>query len=346
MSISTESIKPSINNDPTYRYVSVGFLVVASIAIFLILWFIRDEVPLREPRTITLYSFTAMESVMEQALIPAFQDFWMESHQERVEFINTFAGAGVITRQIMTQFPAEIAILSSELDARRLVGEGVINAASWQELQSKPKFCRTPIVLFVRDDIEVEINGFDDIDYAYMDVMIPDPLISGEGQMTSLAIYGSRLRQGDGEKAALAFTLDAFANVKNRPSNSQDALEQFHAGIGDVLFNYEAARAFHPGASELKVIYPRSTIMVEPIAVAIHQNIPPQQEKLITAFLDFLWDQSAQRILSDYGFQTINTSNRPEFAPAADHDIFTLSSLGTALDLNRSVIDPLLKQQE
>ena len=344
MSIQTESIKPSINNDPTYRYVSVGFLVIASIAIFLVMWFIRDEVPLKAPRTITLYSFTAMETVMEQALIPAFQDYWMDTQQDRVEFINTFAGAGVITRQIMTQFPAEVAILSSELDARRLVSEGIINAASWQELQSRQKFCRTPIVLFVRDDLPIEINSFDGIDFEGLNVVIPDPLISGEGQMTSLALFGSRLRQGDSEEAALKFVSAALGNVKNRPSNSQDALEQFHAGIGDVLFNYEAARSFHPGASKLKVIYPISTIMVEPIAVAIHQNVLPGQERLITGFLEFLWDDTAQKILSDYGFQTINTSTEPEFVPAPDPDIFTLNDLGNAIDLNRNVIDPLLKQ--
>ncbi len=346
MSDPTANDNSQYKNEPAFRYVSGGVIFLACITILLILWFTRNDIPIKAPRTITLYSFAAMETVMEQALIPAFQEYWMKEEEERVEFITTFAGAGVITRQIMTQFPAEVAILSSELDARILVTEGIINAATWQELKSKQKFCRTPIVMFVRDNIPVTVSGFDDIDFTDLKVIIPDPLISGVGQMTSLALYGSRIRQGDSHEQALGFTLDAFASIRNHPSNSQDALEQFHAGIGDLLINYEAARAFHPGAIELKVIFPLSTIMVEPFAVTIDRNIRSQQESLISAFLDFLWEEHAQKLLSDYGFRTINTASQPEFAPAPVHDIFTLNSLGSASELNRTVINPLLKQSE
>ncbi|MEA3287420.1 MAG: hypothetical protein U9Q77_08610 [Candidatus Marinimicrobia bacterium] len=31
---------------------------------------------------------------MEQAILPAFQDHWLKQHEERVEFITTFAGSG------------------------------------------------------------------------------------------------------------------------------------------------------------------------------------------------------------------------------------------------------------
>lgn len=343
MSIQPENIKPSIAKDPTYRYVSVGFLVVASIALFLVMWFTRNNIPVKAPRTLTIYSFAAMETVMEEALIPAFQDHWYHKSDERVEFVTTFSGAGVITRQVMTQFPAEVVILSSELDARRLVGAGMLNTANWLDLSSKQKFCRTPIVMFVRNDPDTRIQEFGDINFDDMNVIIPDPLISGEGQMTALALYGSRVRRGEDHETALKYISDVFSGLRRNPSNSQDALEQFHAGIGDVLFNYEAARDFRSEGKDLFMIFPTSTIMVEPVAVAIDKNVAQDQEEVVNAFLDFLWSNKAQKLLSDFGFQTINTAEEPEFAPAPDHDIFTLNDLGTAIELNRRVIDPLLK---
>ncbi len=342
MSILTDSGESQYKNDPVYRFTSFIIPALVAIIILLFLWFSRDQVRIKEPRTITLYCFSAMEPVMEQALLPAFQDHWLKKHQERVEFITTFAGSGIITRQIITKFPAEVAILSSELDARRLVSGGIINIATWQEIQKQDKFCRSPVVLFVSDDIHTPIHNFDDIDYENMNVIISDPLTSGEGQMTGLAIYGSQLRQGLSHEEALLFTQAAFSKTQNHPSNSQDALEQFYAGLGDILFNYEAAASYHPGPTDSWIVYPERTIMVEPVAIMIQNNISPEQSDLINNFIDFLWSATAQRKLSEYGFQTINTSTEPEFAPASNHDIFTLDSLGNANSLNRNIIDQLL----
>ena len=151
MSISTGNVEPPYKNDPVYRLTSILFPVFVAVLVLLFIWYSRDQVRIKEPRTISLYCFSAMESVMEQALLPAFQQHWLKQHQERVEFITTFAGSGVITRQIMTRFPAEIAILSSELDARRLVRGGILTASAWQDLHQQKKFCRSPIVLFVND---------------------------------------------------------------------------------------------------------------------------------------------------------------------------------------------------
>ncbi len=342
MSISAGNIEPSYKNDPAYRITSIVFPVLVAVVVLLFIWFSRNQVRLNEPRTITLYCFSAMESVMEKSLLPAFQQYWLKEKQEHVEFITTFAGSGVITRQIMTRFPAEVAILSSELDAQRLVG-GVITVATWQEIHQHKKFCRSPIVIFVSDSIQRPIHNFEDIDFKTMDVVIPDPLTSGEGQMAVLALYGSRLRQGFSHKQAFEYVKAALTETLNKPSTSQAAIEQFQAGIGDVLFNYEAA-VFHNKLNPLKVIHPNRTIMTEPIAVAIQKNITSKQAEIINSFMTFLWSADTQRKLSEAGFQTINTSTQASFGPSSQNDIFTLDSLGTALDLNRSVIDPLAAQ--
>jgi len=227
MSISTGNIEPSYKNDPAYRVTSILFPALIGIIFLLFIWFSRDEIKLKEPQTIPLYCFSAMESVMEQGLLPAFQEHWLNNKQEQVKFITTFAGSGVITRQIMTRFPAEVAILSSELDAQRLVGSGIITVAAWQDIQRRPKFCRSPIVLFVRQDNPFTITTFDDINFEKMNVIIPDPLTSGDGQMASLALYGSQIRRGVDKATAFEFTRKALAESRSHPSTSQAAMEQF-----------------------------------------------------------------------------------------------------------------------
>ena len=342
MSISVKNGESQYKNDPVYRYTSAIVLLLFVTIILLLVWYSRDQVQIKEPRIITLYSFSAMETVMEQSILPAFQDYWLIQHQERVEFITTFAGSGVVTRQIMTRFPAEVAILSSELDVHRLVRGGIINHDTWQNLRQEDSFCRSPIVLFISEDIQTPIHGFEDIDFETMNVIIPDPLTSGEGQMAGLALYGSQIRRGLNHIQSLNFMKNAFANAVSHPSTSQDALEQFYAGLGDVLINYEAAASYHPGVSETNVVHPKSTLMVEPVVVAIEHNIIPKQTEIIYDFIDFLWSSEVQQKLSEYGFQTINTSEQPEFVQASEVDIFTLDSLGTANDLNHSIIDQLV----
>ena len=102
MNISTKNVDSPYKNEKAYRVTSILFPLLVAASVLLFIWFSRDEIKQKEPRTITLYCFSAMESVMEQALLPAFQDAWFKHNQERVEFITTFAGSGVITRQIIT----------------------------------------------------------------------------------------------------------------------------------------------------------------------------------------------------------------------------------------------------
>jgi len=346
MSIQPENIKPSIVKDPAYRYVTVGFLVIASVAIIMVLWSMQGNSPVNAPRTLTVYSFSAMETVMEKAIFPAFQAKWLREHGERVEFITTFAGSGVITRQIMTHFPAEIAILSSELDARRLVGAGILNTASWMALTQKPKFCRTPIVMFFRDSLSSVSSDLDDLDPSQLHIVIPDPLVSGEGQLAALAMYGSRRRNGASHEQALDQVLAQFSGLRRFPSNARDAMDQFQAGLGDVLLNYEVAEYFHPQGSKLRAILPKRTLLAEPVAVSIDRNVVGRQQDLVNDFLDYLWQPEAQRLLSEYGFRTLNTAAQPGFAPASDHDVFSLGDMGSVLEVNKQVILPLLKSLE
>lgn len=333
-----EKMESSYKNDPAYRITSVVVPAFIGLLILLFIWYSRNQQLINEPRTMTIYCFSAMETVMERGLLPAFQQEWLKEKQERVEFITTFAGSGVITRQIMTRFPAEVAILSSELDARRLMTAGIITASSWQELQQKQKFCQSPLVLFLGEKVTEKPRDLADIDYYGKNIIIPDPLTSGEGQIAALALYRAKLDQGFGHEDALAYVKHIFQGTANHPSTAQDAWEQFRAGLGDIMLNYESVAGNHHNDTDIRRVYPKPNIMTEHVAVALRQNISLEQEEMVASFLTFLWSDKAQVILKEHGFRI----QGQEDASSLPSPLYTLDSLGDATHLILDVLDPLL----
>src|SRR5437870_427511 len=92
--------------------------------------------PQREapPRTIVFYGFSILGPVMNEAIFPAFSKEWQAQTGQRVEFISSFGGSGTVTNQLIMGVPAEMALLSLELDAQRLSTAGVVAPQSWRKL--------------------------------------------------------------------------------------------------------------------------------------------------------------------------------------------------------------------
>ncbi|MCX6916583.1 MAG: hypothetical protein NT167_26650, partial [Verrucomicrobia bacterium] len=78
------------------------------------------------PQTIVVYGFSILEPVITEDIFPAFQKEWFRKTGRRVELISSFAGSGTVANQLIMGVPAEIAILSTELDAQRLTKAGVV----------------------------------------------------------------------------------------------------------------------------------------------------------------------------------------------------------------------------
>src|SRR5690606_39324896 len=79
---------------------------------------------------IVVYGFSILGEVMNDGVFPAFQEHWKARTGEDVEFISSFGGSGTVTNQIILGVPAEVAILSLELDALRLVESGRVDGST------------------------------------------------------------------------------------------------------------------------------------------------------------------------------------------------------------------------
>ena len=260
------------------------------------------------PRTIVVYGFSILGETMNEAIFPEFQAQWKARTGERVEFISSFAGSGTITNQIILGVPAEVAILSLELDALRLVEEKVLPSPTWHDLPDDGVLNRTPFIILVRPGNPKNISDFADLTRPGVGVVHPDPLTSGGAQWAILAEYGSALRTSGDEHLAYEQLLGIWQNVVTQAASARAARTQFENGYGDALITYEqeALRDQILGRLKADIVYPKSTILSEHTVVVIEKNIKPQQRDLIDAFVEYLWSEAAQRIFAEYGFRSMD----------------------------------------
>ncbi len=323
------------------RNISIAIVI----GLFLILvWLGKDMIITPEPRTLLVYCFTGMQEVVEDGIIPAFKDYWQEETGEKLEIVPTFAGSGAIVKKIVSRFPAEVAILASQIDAVSLGQQIGIPAKSGTGLPHDGVLCSTPIVMIARDGNPKGIADFDDLMDPGIDVLIPDPQTSGDGQWALLAIYGSIVRAGNKPDYALRQTAKVWSKVVSPQSNVREGLQKFQGGGGDVLIIYEAIVAENDirGQIEGQLIYPARTILCAHIATPIRKNIVPKQQALIDSFIQYLWSEEAQEILADYGFHTApETSEQLVPGPGDIPDIFSLDDLGGARQIRMDVIEKL-----
>lgn len=307
-------------------------------------WLIRAQ--RATPRTIVVYGFSILGEVMNEAVFPAFSAEWEARTGEPVEFIAAFAGSGTITNQAILGVPAEVMLLSLELDAWRLVENGVLPGPSWLDLPHRGVLNRTPFIILVRPGNPRAISGFADLARHGTGVVHPDPLTSGGAQWALLAEYGSVTQTGGTETEAYDQILGIWRNVVAQAGSARAVRTQFESGFGDALITYEQEAIFDrlQGRLDADIVYPNSTISSEHIVAVIDKNIDPEQRELIDAFVEFLWSETAQQIFVDYGFRSVDeTLNEGIGYFGKIETPFTVSDLGGWLEAKRVIVDKVWK---
>ncbi|MBM4465664.1 MAG: hypothetical protein FJ014_08970 [Chloroflexi bacterium] len=299
-------------------------------------------------RTVVLYGFSIIGEMMNDAVFPAFQAEWEARTGEHVEFISAFSGSGTITNQMILGVPAEVAILSLELDALRLVDAGVLPAPTWRDLPHGGVLNRTPFIILVRPGNPQGIQDFADLTRPGVGVVHPDPLTSGGAQWALLAEYHSVRMLGGSDAGAFAQLRGVWQNVVAQAASARAVRTQFESGFGDALITYEQEVLSDRWRGRLRgeIVYPQSTIFSEHIVVVLDRNIAPEQRDLVEAFVTFLWSETAQRIYVDYGFRSVD-----EALNAANPDFgvipypFTVDELGGWEQAKPQIVDGIWHDQ-
>ncbi len=303
-----------------------------------------------EPRTILFYGFSVLGETLNQKIFPAFQRDWEKKTGEHVEFASSFSGSGTLINQLIMGVPAQLALLSHELDAERLAEAGLIQPGSWKRLPHRGVVDRTPFIILVRPGNPKHIHGFSDLAGPGIQVVHPDPLTSGAANWAILAEYGAGMRQDPGqpERAGRNLLEGIWRNVVAQAQSARAARTQFENGFGDALITYEQEAMWDRshGTLHSEIINPPSTILSEHILVVIDRNIDRTQREVVNALVDFLWSDEAQRLFIDSGFRSVDerlNALQPVFGEIPD--LFLVSALGGWDQAQKEIINVIWKSQ-
>jgi len=304
-------------------------------------------------QTITLYGFSILKEALEKDIFPAFAAKWKREHGQDVNFVSSFAGSETVTNQIIQGAPADVAILSIERDADRLVDGGAASA-DWHSLPNKGIVNKTPFVILVRAGNPKNIRDFADLGRPDVKVIHPDPVSSGGAQWSLLSIYGSELMKSEAEtgtedKVRALHTLQSiWKNVISSPGSAREARTQFELGQGDALITYELEGLLMKQANApIDIVVPKATIYSEHPALMIDRNVTAAERPVVQAFLNYLWSEDAQKAFVKYYFRSatddsLNNEN-PKFAKIEQP--FTVEKFGGWNKAYPEVIEHVFRDQ-
>ncbi len=263
-------------------------------------------------RTITIYGFSALEEPMNDELVPAFQEWYRQTHGEEISVATSFAGSGTIFNQIRFGAPAQVAVFATELEPQILKEEGLITT-DWTTLPNDGTFAYTTAVIVSRAGHSKGVRSFQDLARPGIKTIVPDPTTSGGAQWAILAIFGSVYLQ-DGDAASLrsaeqaaALVVDIRNTAESLPDSARQALIQFALGYGDLLLTYENEALIDIARGrDYELIVPPSTIIIEPKVVIIDANVSDKDRSAVEAFVNFLWSEEAQEILAEFHFRVMD----------------------------------------
>ena len=325
----------------------IGTVVPVLGAVALLLYAFSLWMPLRgasrPPRTIVLYGFSILGESLNKGVFPEFQNVWGAKTGERVELVSSFAGSGTVTNQILMGVPAEVALLSLELDALKLAAAGVVPKDSWKTLPRAGVVNRTPFVILVRRGNPRNIRDFADLTAPGVRVVHPDPLTSGGANWAIVAEYGAGFRGSGGADGGYRMLLGVWKNVVAQAASARAARTQFENGFGDALITYEQEALYDKSRGRLtsEIVYPRSTVYSEHTLVRIDRNVPRRDRELVDAFVQFLWSDRAQAAFSRYGFRSVDEERNAGMTKIEDG--FGIADFGGWAKAKKEIVDGVWK---
>jgi len=301
----------------------VGFFIIACLLAVLMISCLPKPPAESGDVTITLYGFSIMKESLEKAVFPGFAARWKQQHGQQVSFQSSFAGSETVTNQILRGAPADVAILSIERDAQRLMKDGFVTT-DWHSFPAKGIVNKTPFVIIVRKGNPKGIHDFSDLAKPGIRLIHPDPVSSGGAQWSILAIYGSELKKsekqsGEQDKAsALQMLRSIWKNVISTPGSAREARTTFELGNGDALVTYELEGLLMKEANApIEVITPQATIFSEHPAVVIDKSLAASKRPVVDAFMQYLWSDEAQQAFVKFHFYSVTNDEfnkaNPEF---------------------------------
>jgi sulfate transport system substrate-binding protein len=283
---------------------------------------------------LTLVAYSTPKEAYE-AVIPGFQ---ATPAGAGVQFDQSYGASGDQSRAIVSGLPADVAAFSLEPDMTRLVDEGLVDA-DWNAGPTKGMVTDSVVAFVVRKGNPDNIKTWDDLIKPGVEVLTPNPFISGGARWNVMAGYGAQIKAGKTEEEAVDYLDKLFRQVVVQPKSARDTLNAFVEGKGDVMLSYEneAITAQQKG-EDVDYVIPDSTLLIEnPIAVVNSSK----NAATAKAFVDYALSAPAQKLFAEKGYRPADPAVLAEFADTFPQPsgLFTIADVGGWPDVMKKFFD-------
>lgn len=240
----------------------------------------------------------------------AFARHWKATAGEDLTLNQSHGGSSKQARAVIEGLDADVITMNQALDIDVVADKGLLPADWAKKLPNNAAPTSSVTVLMVRKGNPKGIKDWADLAKPGVQVVIPNPKVTGNGRYTYLAVYGSVLKAGGTPAQARDLTQKVFANVPVFDGGGRAATTTFaQRQIGDALatFESEVQSIIEEFGKDFELVYPKSTVLAEnPVAVVDKVVDKKGTRKQAEAYLKWLYSDEAQAIAVKHNLRPRN----------------------------------------
>lgn len=253
------------------------------------------------PVTLLNVSYDVMRDFYKD-LNPAFRKHWKAAAGQDVEINQSHGGSTRQATSVINGLDADVVTMNQATDIDAIARAGLLPTDWARRLPNESAPFTSSIVLLVRKGNPRQIRDWPDLVKSGVQVVLPNPKVSGNGRYSYLSAWGFAAKQpGGNDTSARAFVAALLRNVPVLDGGGRGATTSFmQRSIGDVLLTFEneaemIAREFGRGGFD--IVYPSTSILCElPVAVVDRVVDKRGTRRVATGYLEYLYTPEGQDI--------------------------------------------------
>jgi len=270
-----------------------------------------------EKRELLNVSFDPTRKLYER-INRAFVQVWREKTGEEVVVYQSHGGSGKQARSVIEGLEADIVTLALSYDIDNIAQRGLL-AATWRDRfphGSVP--CSSIIVFLVRKGNPKAIRDWQDLAKKGVEVVMSNPKTSGGARWNYLAAWGFGMKRFGDEPRTRELVASILANVPVFDTGARGSMTTFlHREIGDVLVTWESeARELLSKDPDggFEMVVPSISIKAETPVAVVDANIKRHKTEIVaTAYVEFLFSPTAQRVFAESHYRPSDADVRTQF---------------------------------
>ena len=203
---------------------------------------------------------------------------------------------------------ADVVTMNQATDVDQLASTG-LTPADWRtRFPNGAAPYSSTMTFLVRKGNPKGIKEWTDLARPGVQVILPNPKVTGNGRYSYLAIWGSVIAGGGSEAQARELVTKVLSNVPVLDGGGRGATTTFtQRGIGDVLVTFEAEVELIEnefGKGQFEQVNPSISIETDaPVAIVDKVAAKKGTAALAKAYLDFHWSAEGQEIIAKNNFR-------------------------------------------